>query len=69
MNRHLPALQFYAHHGGKGRVNVVGKTFSPQDFGFAVSAGSRLREDLNRALLELRETGQMEIIRSKWFGK
>jgi polar amino acid transport system substrate-binding protein len=63
-----PNLQFYTQHEGKGKVEVVGRTFAPQDYGMAIPQGSPLREDLNRVLLAMREDGTLERIRSKWFG-
>jgi ABC-type amino acid transport substrate-binding protein len=63
-----PNLQYFAQHEGKGQVEVVGRTFAPQDYGIAIPHGSPLREDLNRVLLKIEENGALERIRSKWFG-
>jgi ABC-type amino acid transport substrate-binding protein len=63
-----PNLQYYAQNEGKGKVEVVGRTFAPQDYGMAIPQGSPLREDFNRVLLAMRENGTLERIRSKWFG-
>ena len=63
-----PSLQYYAQHGGKGKVTVVGNAFSPQQYAMAIPEGSPLQESLNRVLLTLREQGIIEKIRYKWFG-
>jgi ABC-type amino acid transport substrate-binding protein len=63
-----PNLLYYAMGEGKGKVAVVGKIFEPQDYGLAVSQGSPLREKINRAILYLIESGELESIRKIWFG-
>lgn len=42
--------------------------FAPQDYGMATAQGSELREKINRTILSIIEKGQMDEIRSKWFG-
>jgi polar amino acid transport system substrate-binding protein len=63
-----PNLLHYANGEGKGKVMVVGKIFSPQDYAMVLPQGSRWREKLNRAVLALLESGETRHIRSKWFG-
>lgn len=63
-----PNLQYFAQNRGKGRVEVVGNTFSSQDYAIATPQGSHLRERFNRVLLSLIEQGRVEDIRKKWFG-
>ncbi len=63
-----PNLLYYAQTAGKGRVVVVGRIFSPLDYGMALPQGSALREKINRILLGMSEEGRLEQIRSKWFG-
>jgi ABC-type amino acid transport substrate-binding protein len=64
-----PNLLYYANGEGKGKVTVVGKIFEPQDYGLALPQGSPLREKINRAILLLIESDELEQIRSKWFGE
>ena len=64
-----PALLFHASHSGAGKVSVVGAMFDHQDYGIALTAGSALREDINRTLLHLRENGVYDWIYDKWFGE
>ncbi len=51
------------------KVEVVGSLFDKQYYGFALQEGSPLRQDVNKALLKLRETGEFDKIHSKWFKK
>ncbi|MFT7578423.1 MAG: polar amino acid transport system substrate-binding protein [Myxococcota bacterium] len=63
-----PALLYYASHEGKGIGRVVGKVFQKQSYGIALKTKSPLHEQINRALLKLRESGTYEEIYRKWFG-
>lgn len=60
-----PNLKYHAKSNPK--VAVVGKVFGSQDLGFAFRPGDPLREKVNRALLKIRESGEAERIRKKWF--
>lgn len=46
-----PLLKFLVRSQFAGRVEVLPEIFERQDYGFALSAGSDLREPINRALL------------------
>jgi ABC-type amino acid transport substrate-binding protein len=63
-----PNLRYYAMGEGKGKFAVVGKIFEPQEYGLAVPQGSPLRERINRAILKLIESGELESIKRNWFG-
>jgi ABC-type amino acid transport substrate-binding protein len=43
--------------------------FESFDFGIGLPAGSPLREDLNTAILRMREDGTLERIKEEWFGR
>lgn len=47
-----PVLRYEAAHRLTGKVNVVAGTFQRQDYAIGLRAGSELREEINRALLE-----------------
>jgi ABC-type amino acid transport substrate-binding protein len=64
-----PNLLFYANGEGKGKVTVVGKIFEPQDYGLALPQGSPLREKINRAILTLIESDELERTVAKWLGR
>jgi ABC-type amino acid transport substrate-binding protein len=47
-----PILQYLTKRDFEGRVAVLGKTFERQDYAIGLQAGSPIREDVNRVLLE-----------------
>jgi ABC-type amino acid transport substrate-binding protein len=63
-----PVLRYYALTHGDGRVHVVGAPFNEEDYGIAFGSGSPLREEINRALLQLREDGTYDSLYAQWFG-
>lgn len=62
-----PVLLFAAN-ASNGTLEVVGPIFKQEQYGIAVPAGSLLRENINRTLLELYSDGTYQQIYSKWFG-
>ncbi|MEZ4612210.1 MAG: transporter substrate-binding domain-containing protein [Caldilineaceae bacterium] len=64
-----PVLRYHALNFGEGRIEVVGAPFNREDYGIAFPTGSPLREEVNRALLHLREDGTYDQIYAKWFGR
>ncbi|EET48799.1 transporter substrate-binding domain-containing protein [Thalassobium sp. R2A62] len=63
-----PILAYYANTRGRGKAELVGSVFLPENYGFVMQSGSPLAEDINRALLRLVEDGTYDNIRRKWFG-
>ena len=63
----FPSLNHYAANGGRGKVRLVGPVFSHEPYGIVLPEGSPLREEINRALLELLESGRYQRIYQKWF--
>ena len=43
--------------------------FDSFDFALALPQGSTLREPLNNAILQMREAGQLNEIKERWFGE
>ena len=64
-----PSLSYFALTEGAGKVEIVDSSFSPQHYGFVFNEGSKLREDVNRALLEMRSDGRYQKIYQRWFGE
>lgn len=64
-----PVLSYYVTHDGAGRANMVGPVFRRENYGILFPTGSSLVEDVNRALLALRENGTYDEIYRKWFGR
>ncbi len=50
------------------RVKLVGPLFDSFDFGLALKNGSPLREELNTAILRMREDGTLDRIKASWLG-
>merc|ERR1719209_1089311 len=50
------------------RLTQVGKMFWPRSYGLALAPGSPYREELNKGILRLQETGWMEMLAKKWIG-
>jgi ABC-type amino acid transport substrate-binding protein len=48
-------------------LQVVGPLFAQQDYGIVVPQGSEYRDRINRILLQLRETGELDDLQQKWF--
>jgi polar amino acid transport system substrate-binding protein len=63
-----PILLYYASHGGKGRVKVVGPQFNTAPFAMLFPLGSPLRRRVDSALIALRENGTYQQLYEKWFG-
>jgi len=64
-----PTLEYWAAKRGQGVVQVVGPIFRQEKYGIAVAEGSRLRKQINEALIGLYEDGTYEQIRAKWFSR
>ncbi len=50
-------------------MRLVGPIFETFDYGFGVPTGSPLRKRLNRAILQIREDGTLDRIKSEWLGQ
>ncbi len=64
-----PALLYYANTKGSGVVKVVGPIFKKEGYSIAFPPGSMHRENVNEALLTLKENGEYDKIYRKWFGE
>ncbi|MEX0306118.1 MAG: transporter substrate-binding domain-containing protein [Ruegeria sp.] len=63
-----PILSYYASHEGRRIATMTGGIFLRENYGIAFPTGSPLVEDVNQALLSLREDGTYDEIYRKWFG-
>ncbi|MCA9550996.1 MAG: transporter substrate-binding domain-containing protein [Myxococcales bacterium] len=63
-----PSLRYYAETAGRDKVHVSGPELDITNLAMATQSRSPLREDINRALLELDQEGVMLELRVKWFG-
>ena len=64
-----PILSYYASHQGKGKAVTTGAIFLRENYGIAFPTGSARVEEVNQALLALREDGTYEELYRKWFGR
>lgn len=63
-----PVLSYYAAHDGAEFATMAGSVFLRENYGIAFPTGSPLVEEVNQALLALREDGTYDAIYYKWFG-
>lgn len=63
-----PILAYYAAGTGKNKAKLAGPVFLREDYAIALPSGSPLNEDINRAILELKENGTYQRLVRKWFG-
>ncbi len=63
-----PILSYYATHQGSDTASLAGSVFLRENYGIVFPTGSPLVEDVNQALLALREDGTYDAIYRKWFG-
>lgn len=63
-----PIVQYYASHEGAGKVLLAGPVFQADKFGIAMPTGSALLEQVNTALLDIKEDGTYAQFQVKWFG-
>lgn len=62
-------LMFLISQANRADIRLIGPLFDSFDYGIALAAGSPLREEINTALLRMREDGTLERILDQWFGK
>lgn len=63
-----PILNYYAAHQGRAQASMAGPIFLRENYGIAFPTGSPLVEEVNQALLALRENGSYDQIYRRWFG-
>ena len=52
-----------------GGAKTVGERMEAEPYGIAVKKGSKLAGDLNKALAELKKSGEYDKLYTKWFGE
>lgn len=63
-----PLLQYFANKDYKGRIEVLPRFFSSQEYGFALPQGSAIREPINRLLLKHIHETQWQDLLYKYLG-
>ncbi len=65
-----PVGLYYLNQGVYPNIKIVGESMRKSPMVMAVKKGdTEFRDDINRALKKLRETGEYQKIYEKWFGK
>jgi ABC-type amino acid transport substrate-binding protein len=61
-----PVLRYHAATSGNPSLRLVGSPFYPEHYSIALNTKSPYREQLNQALLEIRENGTFDELLAKW---
>ena len=64
-----PVLEYYAHTHHDQPVDVVGRLFEKQKYGFALPLESPLTRPLTLAILAALDTDEVDELRAKYFGQ
>lgn len=62
-------MMYLTNQSNRSTIKLVGAIFDSFDYGIGLPAGSPLREDLNTAILRMREDGTLDRIKEEWLGK
>jgi ABC-type amino acid transport substrate-binding protein len=62
-----PILQYYAATANNSKTQVVGSPFHLEYYGIALATQSPYKEEINKALLEIRANGTYEELIAKWY--
>jgi polar amino acid transport system substrate-binding protein len=62
-------LMYLTNQSNRRTIRLVGPIFDSFDYGIGLPAGSPLREDLNTAILRMREDGTLDRIKEEWLGQ
>jgi glutamine transport system substrate-binding protein len=65
----LPNILYYMKTNQDKKVKVVDELLEGQSFGIAFPKGSDLRDDVDAALIKLKENGTYDELYEKWFGE
>ncbi|PSJ61638.1 ABC transporter substrate-binding protein [Mesorhizobium soli] len=63
-----PVLEYFVFTHPDMHLKVIGNTFQPDKYGFAFTVGSPLTRPASIAVLAAQERGDLEAIRSRYFG-
>lgn len=62
-----PLLQYYLMRSPQSDAYLLDRVFRSEDYGIALPTGSPLRESINQAILQLRESGEYGALVEDWF--
>ena len=64
-----PVLQYFSNLSIAQNTMLVPDVFQNENYGIVLSQGSPLKEDVNRALLQVQENGVYDQLTFRWFGR
>jgi len=64
-----PVLKYYLQSNPDHDLYLLGENLKTEFYGIAVPSKSPLREQINQALLTIREDGTWQMLHEKWLGK
>lgn len=64
-----PVIEYYMTKAGKDFAKTVGEKMEAEPYGIAVKKDSKLADDFNKALAELKKSGEYDKLYTKWFGE
>ncbi len=64
----IPVAEYYLAKGGNKFAKLVGEKMKDGQYGIAVKKDSKLAEDINKAMAELKKNDEFAKIHQKWFG-
>lgn len=62
-------LEYWVAHGGSGVGRLAGPLLNPDFDGIACRTDDRLCNDMDEALVAIRESGEYDLLTEKWFGR
>ncbi len=63
-----PILAYYVRTQSAGKADLLERVYRRENYGMVFPTGSDLREDMDQAILRLREDGTYDELLIKWFG-
>ncbi|EBB8605139.1 transporter substrate-binding domain-containing protein [Salmonella enterica] len=64
-----PTLEYYVKENPMAGMKLVGNTFYPEKFGFALPLDSQYTHHLSKWLIGLHQSGELNRLREKYFGR
>lgn len=65
----MPSIRYFAKSDHDGKQIATGPLVNREDYAFVLPKDSPFRDEVNRAILEMRESGLLEAITRKWVGE
>jgi len=63
-----PILAYHVSANPKSKARVIERVYRPENYGIALPTDSAMREEIDQALLTIREDGTYDALVKRWFG-